>query len=79
MNRDEIFVRIADICKDVFDDETLELTEESCSANVAGWDSLTHLSVISDIEDDFDIAFTMEEINSKNLGELVDAVIKHLK
>ncbi len=78
MNRDEVFSKVADICRDVFDNEYLVLTEESSAKNVDGWDSLTHLSVISDIEDEFDISLTLDELNSSNLGELVDAVMKHI-
>ncbi len=78
MNRDEVFSKVADICKDVFDNENLVLTEDSSAKNVDCWDSLTHLSVISDIEDEFGISLTLDELNSSNLGELVDAVMKHL-
>ena len=79
MNRTEIFEKIVEICKDVFENDELALTEVSSSVDVEEWDSLTHLSVITDIEDEFGISFTLDEVtNSKNLGELVTAVEKHL-
>lgn len=79
MNRPEIFEKIVEICKDVFENDELALTEASSSEDVEEWDSLTHLSIISDIEDEFGISFTLDEItNSGNLGELVTAVEKHL-
>lgn len=79
MDRNEVFEKVIAICKDVFDNENLTLSETSCAAEVEEWDSLTHLSIISDLEDEFDISFTLDEINnSKNLGDLVSAIIKHL-
>lgn len=76
----EILERVIGVCKDVFNNEGLELTAMSCAADVEEWDSLTNLSIISDLEDEFGIGFTLDEIiNSKNLGELSAAIEKHLK
>lgn len=80
MERSEIFDKVVEICKDVFNNEDLNLTETSCAADVEEWDSLTHLGVISDIEEEFNIQFTLDDIiNATNLGELVNALIKHLE
>ena len=80
MDRNDVLEKVIEICKDVFDNENLILTEASCAANVEEWDSLTHLSVISDIEDEFDISFTLDEItNSRNLGEIVNVLIRHIE
>lgn len=76
MDRNEVVAKTIEICKDVFDDETIVLNEESCAANVKEWDSLAHLSIISDLESEFKIKFTFAEItNAKNVGELVDAIM----
>ena len=78
MERNEVLEKVIAVCKDVFDNENLVLSDTSCAAEVEEWDSLTHLSIISDLEDEFGINFTLDEINnSKNLGELVTAIIKH--
>lgn len=80
MDRNEIFEKVTEICKDVFDNQDLVLTEVTSAADVKEWDSLTHLNIISDIEDEFGMSFTLDEIiNSKNLGELVTAIVKHLE
>lgn len=79
MERKEVLEKVIAICRDVFDNENINLSETSCAAEVEEWDSLTHLSIISDLEDEFKINFTLDEINnSKNLGEIVNAIIKHL-
>lgn len=78
MDRNEILAKITEIAKDVFDNDEVELTEATTAADVKEWDSLSHLSLISDIEDEFGITFTLAEVSgSKNVGELVDAIIKH--
>ena len=74
MTREEAFERVVDICRDVF-----ELNDESNANTVDEWDSLTHLNLINDIEEEFKMKFTLDEFsNSANLGELVDALMKHL-
>lgn len=80
MKNIEIFDKVIEICKDVFDNNDLILTESTNAADVEEWDSLTHLSIISDIEVEFGISFTLDEItNSKNLGELLTALERHLE
>lgn len=80
MSRDKLLERVIEICKDVFEKEELSLNEFSCAMDVEEWDSLTHLSIISDTEKEFAVSFTLDEIiNAKNIGELVDALMKHLE
>lgn len=80
MNKNEVLDKVITVCMEVFDNEELELTETSCAADVEEWDSLTHISIISDLEDEFDVKFTLDEINnSKDLGDLVNAIIKHME
>lgn len=79
MTRQEAFERVVDICRDVFENDDLELNDESNANTVDEWDSLTHLNLINDIEEEFKMKFTLDEFsNSANLGELVDALMKHL-
>lgn len=79
MTRKEAFERVVDICRDVFENDDLELNDESNANTVDEWDSLTHLNLINDIEEEFKMKFTLDEFsNSANLGELVDALMKHL-
>ena len=78
MSREEILKKITDICRDVFEDETLVIDDDTTASDVDGWDSLTHLSLINEIENEFNIKFTLGEITgSKNMGELIDVIEKH--
>lgn len=80
MERNEVFEKMKEISKDVFDDEELIITESTTAADVAGWDSLTHLSFVNELEETFEVAFTLDEVsNSKNIGELLNALMKHIE
>lgn len=79
MERKEIFEKVNEICRDVFEEDELVITDVTTAEDVEGWDSLTHLTMISEIETEFGVKFTMGEIQkSKNVGELVDALIRHM-
>ncbi len=76
MNREEVYAKLSEIFEDVFD-KKVELNEETQAKDVDGWDSLTHITLIARIEDAFDMKFTMHEVlNMKNLGEMVDIIIR---
>ena len=79
MSKEEIFEKIVEILRDEFEDDELEVKNETTAADVEGWDSLNHLQLMNEIEDEFEITFTMAEVqNFQNVGELVDAIAKHL-
>jgi len=57
----------------------LNLTRESNASNVAGWDSLAHINLISAIEQQFGISFTLGELQElKNVGEMIDLMERKL-
>lgn len=79
MNREEIFAQVVEICQDIFDNDEVVITETSTAADVDEWDSLTHLSLIDELEKKFGVAFTLDEvIGSSCIGELVTALIRHV-
>jgi acyl carrier protein len=80
MERTVIFNKLTDIYREVFEDERLIISEETKAEDVEGWDSLTHFSLISEIETAFGIRFTLGEIQGcKNVRELVDALLGHVE
>lgn len=75
MNRREISEKLQDIFRDVFDDSSIVLFDEMTSNDVEEWDSLSHINLISDIEAQFGITFTTEEIvETKNVGEFIQVI-----
>lgn len=64
--------------KNILEIEDLDL--EISLLDYDSWDSLTRLSIISLLEDDYGIQIKADKIeNFKNLGEFIDYVIKNRK
>lgn len=79
MTREEILEEVTEILREEFEDDELEITESTTAADVKGWDSLAHLSLIHEIEGRFKIKFSMGEIQGfKNVGEMLDSIQKYL-
>lgn len=79
MDRSEVLKKVTEICADIFEIDDLVLTDETTAEEIEEWDSLTHLNIISDVENEFGFRFTMAEIQAlKNVGCLVDTIVKHL-
>ncbi len=79
MEREEVMQKVTEIARDIFDDEELELNDDTIAADVDGWDSLTHLSFINEIENEFGIKFEMKEVQGlNNVGELIDVIMERI-
>ncbi|MDO4284182.1 MAG: acyl carrier protein [Eubacteriales bacterium] len=75
MDRDEIFRDLNEVFRDVFDDESITVDEETTSEDIDGWDSLEHINLIAAVEQEFGVKFTMGQVVSmKNVGEMVDII-----
>jgi len=76
MTRDEVYVRLKDVFADVFDRE-VPLSDATTAADVDGWDSLTHITLIGTVEDEFDVKFPMKEVvHMKNVGDMVSLILE---
>ena len=77
MTRQEIFEKLNEVFSDVFDEE-ITVTAETTSADIEEWDSLTHITLISEVEDAFDMKFSMKEVlGMQNVGEMADIIQKN--
>ena len=77
MTRNEILEKVTAIFRDVFDDDTIVIGEETTAADIEDWDSLTHITLVSEIEDAFDFKFSMKDVlGMKNVGEMLDILEK---
>ena len=77
MNKDQIFERLTAIFQDVFDDEDITIHENTTAADIEDWDSLSHIMLLSTIEDEFGIKFDMKAVQGlKNVGEMLDLIEK---
>jgi len=69
--------KIINIVSRVFEVEVNENTDQK---NCAAWDSLRHLNLIIELEDEFNISFEPEEIaEMKSLGKIEEIIKLKLK
>lgn len=62
----------------VFEDESIQISPTTTAADVEGWDSLTHIELIAEVEKHFGVKFKLTEIMKfKNVGDLAACVEKH--
>ena len=74
MTNQAILEKLSEIFTDVFDEE-ITVTAQTTAADIEGWDSLTHITLISEVEDAFGINFSMKQIlGMQNVGEMVDII-----
>ena len=75
MTREDIYERLSQVFWDVFDDDSIIISDDTTAEDVDDWDSLMHITLISEIEDAFGIKFSMKDVTGmQNVGELVDKI-----
>jgi acyl carrier protein len=79
MNTDDIYKRLQGIFDNVFMEE-VRVTPELSADDVDEWDSVTHVSLVLAIEEEFGLRFRVGEVEStKNLGDLVKLIALRMK
>ena len=58
----EVLARVQDVFRAELDDEALVVAPETSQKNLKAWDSLAHIRLVSGIESEFDIQFSLAEI-----------------
>ena len=80
MTREEVFERLNEIFRDVFDDESITVEEETTADDIEDWDSLEHIALIVSMEKEFNMKFDIKEVNSlENVGEMIDLIKRKLE
>ncbi|MBR5361428.1 MAG: acyl carrier protein [Lachnospiraceae bacterium] len=80
MSREEIMEKVNEIFRDVFDDDTLIITDSTNSDDIEDWDSLEHISLIISMEKEFNLKFDIKEVNKlENVGQMVDMIREKLE
>lgn len=80
MQQEIIFTRIQEIIRCVLKNDSIILSNETTSNDVDGWDSLTHMLIIAEIEKQFNVRINFRELMKiSNVGELVQTIEKKMK
>ena len=71
--------RLNQIFQQVFDNEEIQVTDNTSADNIEAWDSLIHISLIVDIEKEFDIELNTAEVAKlSNVGEMIQLIEKRI-
>ncbi len=74
---DQILERLTNVFQDVFDDDSIVLTENSTADDIEEWDSLNQIKIILACEKEFDIKLNARDINTlENVGAMLDHLRK---
>ena len=79
MEQKEIQIKVAAIVADICNVDASKVTETSTVGDFPAWDSVGHLSILSNVEEAFDISFEPEEMmDIEDVKDIVDAVSSKL-
>lgn len=79
MNKIEVMQKLQEVFRDVFDDDTIEINENTTANDIDEWDSLEHITLIGAVEKTFKMRFKMKEVSSmKNVGEMVEIILERI-
>ncbi len=75
MNKEIIIDKLRTIFINVLEHEDFEINDELSAGDVSGWDSLSHMLIIGEVEEMFSIKFKFKELNKmKNLGDMITLI-----
>ena len=77
MERTEVVNKLTPIFRKVFNDESIVVTDILTANDVAGWDSLSHMLLIAEVESGFSIKFKLKDLNKmRNVGDMTLSLSK---
>jgi acyl carrier protein len=67
--------RLTAVFHEVFEDDSLVLSRSTSAADIEGWDSMMHVTLMLQVEATFGIRLSSGEVTGlKNVGQLIDLI-----
>lgn len=77
MEKQVIIEKITKIFREVFSDNNIVINDEMTANDVENWDSLTHMLMITKVEEEFGVKFKLKELNKlKQVGDIVSLLVE---
>ncbi len=79
MERQEIKEKMNTIFCDVFDDESIKIFNGMTAEDIEEWDSLNHITLIINIEKEFDLKLNLGEVEKlEDIGGMVELLFEKI-
>lgn len=79
MTREEILAKVEEIFRSVLGNQGIVLNEATTAEDIEEWTSLTHVQLISAMENELNIKFSLREMMSwQTVGEIINSIEKKL-
>ena len=76
MDRNTAVEKLTLIFRKVFDKQDIVIEDNLTAKDVENWDSLSHMSLITEIETNFQIKFKLKELNKmRNVGDMISIIL----
>ncbi len=77
MEKEEILQQLSLIFEQVLKRSNLKIDYNMSAEDIDEWDSLTNMTIISEIEKKWGVHFKLRDIvRMKNIGDMIDVIIK---
>ena len=68
------------VFRKVFENNSVVISGQTTANDISGWDSLTHMTLINDIEQHFKVEFSFNEVSSFNcVDDMIKCIAKKTK
>lgn len=76
MEKTAVVEKLTPVFRQVFNNASIVVTDEMTASDVDGWDSLSHMLLITEVESAFSIKFKLRELNKmKNVGDMIEIIM----
>ncbi len=76
----DILGELQPIFHEVFDDDSIVVTNETNADMIEDWDSLSHIRLVAAVSKYFGVKFALGELQGlKNVGEMIDLIREKLE
>jgi len=74
-DRDAIRTRLNGVFQEIFDDESIQISDAMTADDIEEWDSLSHITLVLTVEREFGIKLKAAEVGSlADVGAMIDLI-----
>jgi len=79
LNKSEILEKLNEIFRDIFDDDNIQISENTTAADIEDWNSLAQINIIIACQAEFDVKFDLKDVLSlNNIKDITDVIERKL-